>query len=86
MAERALSAMLGPGCPTEASYSLLVGARLGEVVADGVGLAWVGSASWAALALGHHRELAVSQWAGEWPAIHLSPLWPRAETVVGGWD
>lgn len=54
---------------------MLVRARLGDVVADGVGLAGVGDAAGTALALGHHGELTVHRRARQRPAVHL-PLLP----------
>lgn len=54
---------------------MLVHASLGDVVADGVGLAGVGDAAGTALTLGHHGELAVHGRARQGPAVHL-PLLP----------
>lgn len=53
---------------------MLVCARLGDVVADGVGLAGVSDAAGTALALGHHGELTVNRRAGQGPAVHLPLL------------
>lgn len=75
LAERALGAMFNPGGAAEARDAVLVHARLGDVVADGVGLAGVGDAAGTALALGHHGELTVHGRAGQGPAVHL-PLLP----------
>lgn len=58
---------------------MLVRARLGDVVADGVGLAGVSDAAGTALALGHHGELAVHGGAWQGPAVHLPLLWNRWE-------
>lgn len=80
LAEGALGAVFNPGGATEARDAVLVRARLGDVVADGVGLAWVGDAAGAALALGHHGELAVHGRARQGPAVHLPLLrnrWDR---------
>lgn len=75
LAEGALGAMFNPGGATEARDAVLVRARLGDVVADGVGLAGVGDAAGTALALGHRGELAVHGRARQGPAVHL-PLLP----------
>lgn len=53
---------------------MLVGARLGDVVADGVGLAGIGDTAGAALALGHQGKLAVHGWARQGPAVNLPLL------------
>lgn len=53
---------------------MLVRARLGDVVADGVGLAGVGDTAGTALALGHHGKLAVHRRARQGPAVHLPLL------------
>lgn len=54
---------------------MLVRARLGDVVADGVGLAGVGDAAGAALPLGHRGKLAVHGRARQGPAVYLPLLW-----------
>lgn len=59
LAECAFGAMLDPGGATEASNTMLIRARLGDIVANGVGLAWVGDATSAALTLGDHSEVTV---------------------------
>ena len=53
---------------------MLVCARLGDVVADGVGLAGVGDTARTALALGHYSELTVHGRARQRPAVHLALL------------
>lgn len=53
---------------------MLVRTCLGDVVADGVGLAGVGDTAGTALALGHHSKLAVHRRARQRPAIHLPLL------------
>lgn len=53
---------------------MLVRARLGDVVADGVGLAGVGDTAGTALALGHHGKLTVHRRARQRPAVHLPLL------------
>lgn len=58
---------------------MLVRARLGDVVADGVGLAGVGDTAGTALALRHHGKLAVHRRARQRPAVHLPLLWSRWE-------
>lgn len=75
LAEGALGAVFNPGGAAEAGDAVLVRARLGDVVADGVGLAGVGDAAGTALALGHHGELTVHGRARQGPAVHL-PLLP----------
>lgn len=82
LAEGALGAMFNPGGAAEAGDAVLVRARLGDVVADGVGLAGVGDAAGTALALGHHGELAVHGRAGQGPAVHLPLLGNRWEGQV----
>lgn len=72
LAQGALRAVFDPGGAAEAGDVVLVRARLGDVVADGVGLAGVGDTAGTALALGHHRELAVHGRAGQRPAVHLA--------------
>lgn len=59
LAECAFGAMLDPGGAAEAGNAMLIRARLGDIVADGVGLARVGDAACAALALGDHCEVTV---------------------------
>lgn len=83
LAEGALGAMFNPGGAAEARDAVLVRARLGDVVADGVGLAGVGDAAGTALALGHHGELAVHGRAGQGPAVHLPLLRNRWEERRG---
>lgn len=53
---------------------MLVCARLGDVVADGVGLAGVSDTAGTALALRHHGKLAVHRRARQRPAVHLPLL------------
>lgn len=53
---------------------MLVCARLGDVVADGVGLARVDDTAGTALAVGHHGELTVHGGARQRPAVHLPLL------------
>ena len=60
---------------------MLVRARLGDVVADGVGLAGVGDTAGAALALRHHGKLAVHGRAWQRPAIHLPLLRWQRDTI-----
>lgn len=60
---------------------MLVCARLGDVVADGVGLAGVGDTAGTALALRHHGKLAVHGRARQRPAVHLPLLRRRSETI-----
>lgn len=55
---------------------MLVRARLGDVVADGICLAGVGDTAGTALALGHQRKLTVHRRARQRPAVHL-PLLQR---------
>lgn len=81
LTEGALSAMFDPGGATEAGDAMLVRACLGDVVADGVGLAGVGDTAGAALAFGHHGELTVHWWAGQRPAVYL-PLQTLALLAV----
>lgn len=61
---------------------MLVRARLGDVVADGVGLAGVGDTAGTALALGHHGKLAVHRRARQRPAVHLPLLQRWRETIL----
>lgn len=61
---------------------MLVRARLGDVVADGVGLAGVGDTAGTALALRHHSKLAVHRRARQRPAVHLPLLWRQRETIL----
>lgn len=75
LAEGAFSAVFDPGGAAEALNAMLVRARLGDVVADGVGLAGVNDAAGTALAFGHHRELTVHWRARQGPAVHLTLLW-----------
>lgn len=74
LAQCALCAVFNPGGAAEAWDVVLVCARLGDVVADGVGLAGVSDTAGAALALWHHGELTVHRRAGQRPAVHLSLL------------
>lgn len=81
--------MFDPGGAAEARDAVLVGARLGDVVANGVRLAGVAHAPRAALALGHRRELAVDGRARQRPAVHLPLLRDndtntKGEVWVGG--
>lgn len=59
---------------------MLVRARLGDVVADGVGLAGVGDTAGTALALRHHGKLAIHRRARQRPTVHLPLLWRQRET------
>lgn len=59
LAKCAFGAMLDPGGAAEASNTMLIRACLGDIVADGVGLAWVGDATRAALTLRDHSEVTV---------------------------
>lgn len=81
LTEGALGAVFDPGGSAEAGDAVLVGAGLGDVVADGVGLAGVAHAAGAALALRDHRELTVHGRAGQRPAVHL-PLQTLALLAV----
>lgn len=58
---------------------MLVCARLGDIVADGVSLAGVSDTVRTALALRHHRELTVHGRAGQRPAVHLPLLRGRGQ-------
>ena len=82
LAQGALGAMFNPGGATEAWDVVLVRARLGDVVADGVGLAGVGDTAGTALALGHHGKLAVHRRAWQRPAVHLPLLQRQRETIL----
>lgn len=79
LAEGALGAVFNPGGAAEAGDVVLVRARLGDVVADGVGLAGVGDTAGTALAFGHHGKLTVHKRARQGPAVHLPLLWSRWE-------
>lgn len=84
LAQGALCAVFNPGGAAEAWDVVLVCARLGDVVADGVGLAGVSDTAGTALALGHHSKLAVHRGARQRPAVHLPLLrrdiWDRKKT------
>lgn len=60
---------------------MLIRARLGDVVADGVSLAGVGDTAGTALALRHHSKLTVHGRARQRPAVHL-PLQALALLAV----
>lgn len=85
LAQGALGAVFNPGGAAEAWNVVLVRARLGDVVADGICLAGVGDAAGTALALGHQRELAVHGRARQGPAIHL-PLLQRRRRHNLRWE
>lgn len=74
LAECAFGAMLDPGGAAEASDAVFICARLGDIVADSVGLARIGDATLAALALRNYGELTVHRGTGERPAVHLTLL------------
>lgn len=81
LAEGALGAMLDPRGPGEADHIHLVQAGLGDVVADGVGLARVGHAAPAALAVWQDAELTLGLRTGQGPAVGL-PLQAAALPAV----
>lgn len=91
LAEGALGAVFDPGGAAEALDAVLVHARLGDVVADGVGLTGISDAAGTAFALGHHREFTVHMGAQQGPAVHLplqtlallAVLHPGVSTAVG---
>lgn len=92
LAESALRAVLDPRGAREAHHVHLVQAGFGDVVADGVGLARVGDAARAALALREHAELTFHLRARQGPAVHfplqaaalLAILDPGVSAVVQG--
>lgn len=81
LAQRALCAVFDPGGAAEPCDPVFVLAGLGDVIADGVCLARVRDAAWAAFALGHQREVTVGRWAGQRPAVHF-PLQTLAALAV----
>lgn len=80
LAQGALGAMFNPGGAAEARDVVLVCARLGDVIAYGVGLAGVRDTAGTALALGHHSKLTVDGRARQRPAVHLPLLQKAQET------
>lgn len=58
---------------------MVVRARLGDVVADGVSQTGVSDTAGTALALRHHSELAVHRWTRQRPAVHLPLLYSRED-------
>lgn len=83
LAEGALGAMLDPRGPGEADHIHLVQAGLGDVVADGVGLARVGHAAPAALAVWQDAELTLGLRTGQGPAVGLPLLQGNRRTGAG---
>lgn len=73
--------MFNPGGAAEAGDVVFVRARLGDVVADAVGLAGVVDAARAALPLRHHSKLAIYRRAWQGPAVHLTLLQSRREAL-----
>lgn len=74
LAESALGAMFDPRGAGEAHHIHLVQASLGDVIANGVGLAGVGDTARAALTLREHAEFTFHIWARQGPAVHFPLL------------
>ena len=74
--------MLDPGGAAEASDAVFICARLGDIVADSVGLARIGDATLAALALRNYGELTVHRGTGERPAVHLTLLKTDTQKIL----
>lgn len=72
LTEGALCAMFDPRGAGEANHVVLIGARLGDVIAHCVCLTGVTDTPRAALSFGDHSELTFNFRAREGPAIHFS--------------